>query len=651
MASPSQDYDRVELVWPGKRTEVERVRLPFQIIERVNDVRRSREGQAPMLTGAVDLPDWWPEGWRNKLIWGDNKYVLASLLDQFAGQIDLIYIDPPFDTGADFSYRTTVGDQEVEKLPSAIEELAYRDTWRLGLSSYLQWLYEALVVLRDLLSPSGNIFVQIGVNVASYLRPVLSEVYGDERLTNEIIWKRSAAHSDIGQGASHLGRLHDVIYWFRNSDTSVVNMQYEPYDQAYIDRSYRHVEDSTGRRYRIDNTSGPGGARKGNPHYEFRGVTKYWRYSRTTLERLFNEGRIIQTRSGGDWGYKRYLDEMPGVPIQDVWTDIPALQSQSKERTGYQTQKPERLMDRIISLGSSEGDLVLDCFMGSGTTAAVSEKLGRRWIGADIGRFAIQTTRKRLLDTPGCRPFEVLNLGRYERRYWQGIEAGEAIHAYYRFILELYGAQPVAGFTNLHGERDGRFVHVGATDAPVTLDELKRTLDECVANGLAAVDVLGWEWEMGLNPVGKDELAAVHHVDVRLFHIPREVMDSRAVESGDVHFFELSVVEVEAGIDECVVEIELTAFLPAVDDYMRDKVGGKVTKWSDWIDYWSIDFAFDGETFVNQWQAYRTRKEPKLTLRSDPHAYDEPGEHRVVVKVIDIFGNDTTHELRVTVGS
>ena len=291
-----------------------------------------------------------------------------------------------------------------------------------------------------------------------------------------------------------------MIYWFRNSDSSVVNMQYEPYDQAYVDRSYRHVEEGTGRRYRIDNTSGPGGASKGNPHYEFRGVSKYWRYSRVTLERLYREGRIVQTRSGGDWGYKRYLDEMPGVPVQDVWTDIPAIQSQSRERTGYATQKPERLLERIIALASSEGDLVLDCVLGSGTTAAVAEKLGRRWIGADLGRFAVQTARKRLLDIPDCRPFEVLNLGRYERRYWQGIEVGDAVTNYYRFILELYGAQPIVGFTHLHGERAGRFVHVGATDAPVTADELARTLRECAANGLGAVDVLGWEWEMGLNP-------------------------------------------------------------------------------------------------------------------------------------------------------
>ena len=244
----------------------------------------------------------------------------------------------------------------------------------------------------------------------------------------------------------------------------------------------------------------------------------------------------------------------------------------------------------------------------------------------------------------------MLNLGRYERRYWQSAEAGEAIGEYHRFILELYGARPIEGFAHLHGERDGAWVHVGATDAPVTRDELERTLEECAAAGAAALDVLGWEWEMGLNPAGRDELAREHGVAVRLFHIPREVMDRRAVDAGDVHFFELSVAEVEARVDGRAVEVELTGFLPAIDDYMREKAGGKASQWSDWIDYWSVDFEFDGETFVNRWQAYRTRREPRLALRSDPHEYAEPGPRRVVVKVIDIFGNDTTHELTVAAG-
>lgn len=652
MPQEPRDYDRVELVWPGKRAEVERVRLPFQTIERVNDVRASGttpDGmQGGLLTTTSQLPEWWPEGWRNRLIWGDNKYVLASLLDEFAGKFDLVYIDPPFATGSDFSFRTTIGDSEVEKLPSAIEEVAYRDTWGRGLASYFDRLHGALTLARDLMSPDGHLFVHLGGNIAGFARPILSEIFGDERFTNEIVWKRSAAHSDTRQGAKHLGRVHDVIFWYRMSSRSPVEMAFTGYDEDYVRKFYKHV-DATGRRYMLDNTSGPGGARKGNPYYEFRGVTKYWRYSRERIEQLYQEGRLEQSKSGGDWRYKRYLDEMPGVALQDVWSDIAPLQSQSAEGVGYDTQKPSELVARIIRLASAEGGLVLDFYGGSGTTAVAAEGLGRRWVTADLGRFAIQTTRKRLLSLPGCRPFEVQNLGRYERRYWQGLNAGETVWEYHRFVLDLYQAQPISGFTQLHGQKAGRFVHVGATDAPVTVDEVARTLEECAANKLTNVDILGWEWEMGLNPAGKDDLASKHGVNVRLIHIPREVMDKRAVDAGDVHFFELSVASVTTEVSGREAYVVLDDFLPAIDEYMRQKVGDKAAKWSDWIDYWSVDFDHNGETYINQWQSYRTRKDPKLALRSAPHVYAAPGTYQVVVKVIDIFGNDTTQHLAVTV--
>ena len=591
-----QDYGRVELVWPGKRAEVERVRLPFQVIERVNDVRRSRERQSPMLTAASNLPEWWPNTWYNKLIWGDNKYVLASLLDEFTGRADLIYIDPPFATGSDFSYDVKVGDISVTKQPSIIEETAYRDTWE----SYSQFFYDRMVLARELLKADGSIYVHLDPTVGHYAKVILDEVFGSDSFQREIVW-RIGWISGYKSKAQNWIRNHDLIYYYTKDPISFTfNKEYVPYDHEYKRRGEDAAPDSG----------------KGYP-----------------IEDVWNANRHEAALEG-----EESLDSIQ-------------IKSFSQEKTGFPTQKNVSLVKRVIRASSNPGDLVLDFFAGSGTTAVAAEQSDRRWISVDLSRFGVHTARKRLLDISGCRPFEVLNLGRYERRYWQGIEAGEAIHEYYRFILELYGAQPIAGFQHLHGERGGRLVHVGATESPVTLDELERTLEECAANGLATVDLLGWEWEMGLNPAGKEDLAARYGLDVRLFHIPREVMDKRAVDAGDVHFFELSVVEVEESIDKSSVQIELTGFLPAVDDYMREKVSGKVTKWSDWIDYWAIDFAFDGETFVNQWQAYRTRSDPKLTLRSDPHEYEGAGEYRVVVKVIDIFGNDTTHELRVTIES
>ena len=603
---PERDYDRVELVWPGKRSEVERVRLPFQTIERVNDARRSRDGQAE-LASPEPMPDGWPNEWRNRLIWGDNKYILSSLLDEFAGKVDLIYIDPPFATGADFSYEVEIGDVTLEKLPGSIEELAYRDTWRDGMGSYCQMMYERLIIANDLLAPTGSIYLHCDDTADAHLRMIMDTIFGTINFRNEISWKKYVGRKNNAK--NKFNTQHDLLILYAKSDNATFHGIMLPHSEKEIENEYKYV-DEEGRKYR----------KSRGREYQLQGIEK----------------RI-------------YLDESPGRAVSSLWIeDGLQLNTSSSERVGYPTQKPEALLERIISASSNPGDLVLDFFAGSGTTLAAAEKLGRRWIGADLGRYAIHTARKRLLDIPGCRPFEVQNLGRYERKHWQGANAGEAIGEYYRLILDLYQARSVPGFAGIHGEKAGRMVHVGATDAPVTNAELRAAIEECVDNGFAALDVLGWEWEMGLNPAYKNELAAQYGVDTHLYNIPREVMDKRAVDAGDVHFFELSVAEVAAHVDGREATLELTGFLPALDDYMREKTEGKIARWSDWIDYWSVDYEYDGETFVNQWQAYRTRREPRLALRSDPHAY-APGQYTAVAKVIDIFGNDTTCEIAVTV--
>jgi DNA modification methylase len=663
-----------ELIWEGKydahgkKQGPVRIALPFQTVETVNESAQDRRRNLELFASGRDTE------WRNRLIWGDKKYVLPSLLSDLTGKVNLIYIDPPFDTGADFSYETTIPENsdlaEAElvpftKEPSILEQKAYRDTWGKGLDSYFQWLFESLVFLRELLSPDGNLFVHLGVNVAAYARPILTEVMGPDSYTNEIIWKRSAAHSDIGQGAPHLGRLHDVIYWYRASDLSPVNMQYAPYTEEYVNAAYKHVEPGTNRRFRIDNTSGPGGARKGNPFFEFRGVKKYWRYSKQRMERLYEEGRLIQTKKGGDWGYKRYLDEMPGVPIQDMWLDIPPLQSQSAEGTGYDTQKPEKLLERIVKLASNEGDLVLDCFVGSGTTAAVAEKLNRRWIACDLSRFAIHTTRKRLLGIPNVKPFAVQNLGKYERQAWQAAEFPangknrleeqcQREAAYRNFILDLYHAKPLTGYSWLHGTKSGRMVHVAPVDAPVTQADVKaiaRDTWKAVGSGKdaptkAGVDILGWEFAFDLNETAK-QAAAESRVDVSFKRIPREVLDKKAVEQGDVKFFELGALALDLKQKNRTVTLKLRDFVIPTDD-IPEEARKAIKHWSQLVDYWAVDWDFKGDTFHNQWQAYRTRKDPKIELETE-YEYKEAGKHQIVVKVIDILGNDTTKTLEIAV--
>ena len=343
--------------------------------------------------------------------------------------------------------------------------------------------------------------------------------------------------------------------------------------------------------------------------------------------------------------------------MRDVW-DIPALRGNQPESVDYPTQKPEALLKRIIRASSNEGDLVMDCFCGSGTTAAVSEKLGRRWIACDLGRFAIHTTRKRLLGVENVRPFVVENLGKYERQVWQKAEFGEeAAHltrSYRKFILDLYHAELVEGYTWLHGKKSGRMVHVGSVDSPVAVGDVRQMAIEirrAIGSGknaptLAGVDFLGWDFALDTNETAQ-QTAREAGLKVRFLRIPREVLEQKAVDQGDIQFFELAALSVAHQCTRREMSIELTDFMIPPDD-VPDDVAEAVNHWADWIDYWAVDFNFRDDTFHNQWQSYRTRKERTLLLRAN-HTYSEPGDYVVMVKAIDILGNDTTKTLTVKV--
>jgi adenine-specific DNA-methyltransferase len=623
-------------------------------VETVNESAQQRQ-QALDLFASEGRPDW-----RNRLIWGDKKYVLPALLDEFAGVIDLIYIDPPFATGQDFSFPVQLGDTKFTKEPSVLEVKAYRDTWRTGLDGYLEWFYGMALHLHALLAETGSAYIHVDPGVSHYVKPLLDEVFGRDRFRGEIIWKRSTAHSDTKQGRRQFGGIHDVLLFYTKSDKWAWSPDHIPYDDEYVQTKYRHIEPGTGRRYRLDNLTGPGGAAKGNPSYEVMGVTRYWRYSREKMDSLIAEGRILQTKEGGVPQYKRYLDEMPGVPIQDVWTDLMPVNSMANERIGYPTQKPEALLERILRTSSREDDLVLDCVCGSGTTAVVAEKLQRRWIACDMGRFAIHTARKRLLSIPEVRPFVVQNLGKYERQLWQSSEFGEKAiahsTAYRNFVLELYLARPINGYTWIHGLKNGRMVHVGTVDAPVTVGDIRQIAIEfrkVMGAGVDAptsksVDILGWDFAFEVNEVARQE-AAKSGIEMRFVRIPREVLDKQAVEQGDIRFFELAALSVKVKQSGRQVALSLDNFVIPVDDVPAE-VQKAVTHWSQWIDYWAVDWDNKGDAFHNEWQEYRSRQSPELAL-SVSHEYPETGEYEIVVKVIDILGNDTTKTIPLKVAN
>lgn len=589
-----------ELRWDGKynpdgtKRAPLRVELPFQTIETVNESAQERQRMLDLFSTGRSSE------WRNRIIWGDKKYVLPSLLSEFAGKVDLIYIDPPFNTGSDFSFEIEVEGEEFTKAPSILEMKAYRDTWGRGIDSYLQWLYETVLLLHEFLSNEGVIFLHLDPSLIHYAKLIMDEVFLPENYLNHVIWSYRRWPSI----SKNFQSMHDdILFYARNAKANrTFNTQYEPASESYMKR--------------------------------FKGNTQM----------LDPENR---TR-------KLMIDEpTKGLPLRDVW-DISIIAGSHSERIGYPTQKPEALLERIIRVTTKPNDLVLDCFCGSGTTAAVAEKLGRRWITCDLGRFAIHTARKRLLSIAGVKPFVVQNLGKYERQYWQldefGPDAAQRLAAYTRFILDLYQAQPLEGYAWLHGLKGGRVVHVGSVDSPVTEADVHSIILEWRKNlaksGAAnnGVDILGWEFAFELNETARQQAHAAG-VNLHFLPIPREVLEKKAVVQGDIQFFELAALFVDHQMKGRTLTLELTNFM-VPQEYIPQEIREKMIKWQSWIDYWAVDFNCHDDTFHNEWQNYRTRKDKTLTTKV-AHTYEQAGTYQVQVKVIDILGNDTTRTIEV----
>ncbi len=661
--------DKTELVWPGKYNEdgtlkeIPRVNLPFQVIETINESKAAREarkgGEQMSLFDFYEGKegDTFEEGWKNKLIWGDNLLVMGSLLEKFAGKVDLIYIDPPFATGADFSFTTEVGDKYSGKLTkeqSIIEEKAYRDTWGRGIDSYVQIMFDRLSLISDLLSPTGSLYVHVDWHVSSQIRSLLDEIFGPDGLISEIVWQkiRVTKRQSIG-----FGNVHDYIFLYSRSRSPIFYEQFRPFDEKYIKSHYKK-DPKTGRLYRTVSMlqKGQGPPRRFSDKMLEPPFGMHWIWSQERIDKALSEGRIRITH-GGRPEKIQYLDEMPGDVVDDLWTDIYPINSQAKEALGYSTQKPESLLERIVKTSSIDGGIVADFFCGSGTTLAVSEKLGRRWIGCDLSRWAIHVTRKRLLGIEDCKPFEVLNLGKYERKYWVGITFGAkrrddqqmVLFQYIAFMLKLYSAEPLTGMQHIHGKKGRALVHIGAVDAPITIDEANSCIEECLVVDQKELHILGWEWEMGMTPYIVQE-AKRRGIKLLLVTIPREVMEQQAVDKGDIQFFEVAHMEIDIKKDkDRRIAVSLNEFAFPYADMIPEEVRTKIKKWSDYIDYWAVDWDFQNDTFMNGWVAYRTRKERKLPLKSDSHTYENPGNHIIMVKIVDIFGNDTSQTFEVEV--
>lgn len=605
---------RTELIWEGKYDEygnrrevdVAGAAMPLQKIETVDEPRSRALVQGSLFNPQTAHRD----DFRNMLIWGDNKLVMASLLKEYKGKIDLIYIDPPFDVGADFTMNVPIGEErdQVGKDQSTLEMVAYRDMWGRGTDSYLHMMYERLTIMKELLSDSGSIYVHCDYRVNSYLRIILDEIFDSENYRNEIAWCYT------GPSASNLyfPRKHDSIFFYSKSSNILFNQT------------------------RVSHKSG-----------------------------VHNTGQVFGAREVFDEQIKRKLEEK-GKKLEDWWTDIWSTDRYRSEMVGYATQKPEALLERIIKASSNEGDLVADFFCGSGTTGAVAERLGRRWIMTDLGRFAIHTTRKRMIDLQRTlhaerqpyRSFDVYNLGRYERQWWQQEALKGADGEHRRVVLEFYRAEPLLDASSplLHGRKAGALVHVDSIDSIFTREKARQVALAARAAGGREVNCLSWEFEMDLR-MNCDAIEQELGMRIKLIPIPREIMERNRKEPPP--FLEVATLQAEPVItttqESRTVDIKLTKFLPSLSEVPTKELEAlrerAVQSGFDFIDFWAVDFDYHhGQPFNHHWQAYRTRKDRSLpTVSTLAYAYPAPGAYTACVKVVDVFGADTSITVEVIV--
>jgi adenine-specific DNA-methyltransferase len=533
------------------------------------------------------------------------------LLRDFKGEVDLVYIDPPFDVGADFTLSVPLGDEreEVGKDQSALEVVAYRDTWGKGTDSYLHMIYERLVLMRDLLGETGSIFVHCDWRVSHLLRSVLAEVFAGG-FRNELVWCYTGPGSP---GMSQYNRKHDTIHWYSRKPDGFKFNDVEirvPHDEKTL---ANFKEQLRGSGFVAENYALP-------------------------------EGKIPE-----DWWEMAIAARFPVDGLR---------------RAGYATEKPWALIERIVRTCTEEGDLVADLFCGSGTTGTVAEMLGRRWLLADLGRFAIHTSRKRLIEaqrrrhTEGkpYRAFDVYNLGRYERQWWQKerLEGADAEHR--RIVLEFFRAEILSNppSSSLHGRKGAAFCHVDSIDSIFTRDEAKVVAQAASDAGAKQVYCLSWEFEMDLK-IECNRLEKEFGVEIRLIQIPREIMEKNRKEPPP--FLEVATLTAEPVFHEeqgqRAVDIRLTSFLPSLSEVptkeletLRERA---MKSGFDFIDFWAVDFDFrNGNPFHHDWQDYRLRKDRSLkTTSQQRHVYDKPGIYTACVKVVDIFGSDTSITVEV----
>lgn len=580
--------------------------------------------------------------WMNRLIYGDNILAMQALLagdeatglPSLRGKVDLIYIDPPFDSKADYRTKINLPGIDIEQKPTVIEQFAYSDTWQDGTVSYLKMLYPRLVLMRELLSDKGSIYVHIDWHVGHYVKMIMDDIFGKGNLVNEIIWHYGGP-SPI---KTAFARKYDVIYFYEKSSDRMFNPQYGELPSYILNKA---KQDENGRLW-IDQNLG--------------------KLKEGTINQMKLEGRVFETRTGG-LRRKQYLDEMEGIPYDNVW-NIPIINSQAKEDIGYVTQKPEALLERIIKASSNEGDLICDFFGGSGTTAAVAERLGRRWITTDIGKPAILVMRKRFIDN-NARPFLYQCIGDYTKELYDTNKKYKQIGDLTQIVMQLYGAIPFN--KEQISERNWGYIKSEKTlvfvDSPrkwtsaATLRRAFNAKNNLLGGGWEKVVVLGWNFSFDISSAIQQ-----YKKDIDVLVIPERLLSElskkgyeKVIRDKSIRFSTLQYLMIRP-IEVRPIDNEQEEIIVMLDNYillspdnipLDDKDKGKLQEVMDadplaLIEYWSIDPDYDGETFRSKWQDYRENTEndsdPLHCIYRASLVVPKKAQRTVCVKAVDVFG-------------
>ena len=612
--------------------------------------------------------------WFNKLIYGDNLFVMQALLagdettPSMRGKIDLIYIDPPFDSKADYRTKVELPNQNIEQKPNVIEQFAYKDTWKNGTVSYLEMMVPRLILMRELLSETGSIYVHIDYHIGHYVKLILDDIFGKDNFINEIIWRRANSHND----GNKFGCIHDTILFYSKSKNRIFNRVFIPYSQEYIEKNYK--KDENGRWFRSVsmNAAGQGEARYfGDKLLEPPSGT-HWRWEQKRINEALENGIIYFTKNGVP-RYKQFLEDMEGLPVQDLWLDFKNISAQSSERLNFQTQKPEKLLERIIKASSNEGGVVADFFMGSGTTGAVAEKLGRKWIMSELGKPATMITRKRLIDQD-AKPFLYQSIGDYQKEQYEQSEF-KTIRDLSHVVMSLYGALPFndnESRNNLGYIKDKKTLVL--VDSPSKLTGYNtlikaQKLRNTYQGGWDKVVVLGWNFVQNIGQIISD----LNDKRLDVLVIPPDLLEQlktkskakKLIQTGNLRFSSLQYLTVKKPVIEpyndeletLTVELDNYVLLSPealpLDDKNKKKLSEVIGNDSlALIEYWSVDPDYDGKVFRSKWQDYRENvandNDPYRVIRTARINVPKINGKRVIcVKTVDVFGFESATTIEI----